>query len=77
MTRDELNQLSANVKNLPRDVRLAALQGLLAVDTLRIKLSDEKEPHPCNIVEATALVANELGFFEDLRVLGLLPQKEQ
>lgn len=76
MTRDELNQLSANVKNLPRDVRLAALQGLLAVDTLHIKLSDEGD-HPCNIVEAAALVANELGFFEDLRVLGLLPQKEQ
>nr|DAM63343.1 MAG TPA: hypothetical protein [Caudoviricetes sp.] len=73
-TKDELTKMTNNIRYLDRDVRLACMQGVVG-SVLVVDLDDEVA-HKCNVAETIGLVADLLGFYDEAREKGLLPQKQ-
>ena len=73
-TKDELAKMTNNIRYLDRDVRLACMQGVVG-SVLVVELDDEVA-HKCNVAETIGLVADLLGFYDEAREKGLLPQKQ-
>lgn len=70
-TQETLDKMVDDIPNLPRDVRLACLQGLVG-ERFNVKLDSGE--HQCNAAENIAIAIDLLGFYAELEELGLKPK---
>ncbi len=75
MNKEDLERLTDNVKNLPRDARLAMLQG--SAGTQFDVVFDNGERYKCTVGESLAVIANILGFYDEAEELGLTPKSNK
>lgn len=70
MDQNDLIKLTDNIQKLPRDARLAMLQGSAGTQ-LDITFNDGTR-HECTVNESLAVIANILGFYDEAVELGLI-----
>lgn len=70
MNKEDLQKLTDNIQKLPRDVRLAMLQGSAGTQ-LDVTFKDGTR-HECTVNESLAVIANLLGFYDEAVELGLI-----